>query len=520
MAGGATMKHPILVLKDINKYFSEDFALCDINLDLYSGEVHIIVGENGSGKSTIMKIISGIVKSDSGHIFFHDQEVCIHSVYEAKKMKIHYALQDVALYPNLTVAENVFADRMPYTNKVFKSVDFNKLYYDCEVLFSKLGIDLDIYTPVRKLGFAQKHLIEVIKAYVSDAEIIIFDEPSASFTSIEKEILYRIIEDLKQKGKAIFYITHLLEEIKILGDRVTVLYQGKITGTKKVKEMKDEHIIEMLCMSKDKKCYPKLEVELGKTILSVDNLYFNNILKNISFQLKKGEILGITGLMGSGRSLLAKCLFGVENYSKGRIKVNDKFVTIKNPSDAIRAGIALIPEDRLNNSVFGCLNLQENISISSLKRFANKQVIDYYILGDVTGEYVRKLSIKPGKPEDLLWTYSGGNQQKMAIARWMMSRLKIYIMDEPTRGIDIASKTDIYNCMVDLIRKGASIIFISSDIEEILGICDRILVLNAGQITCNILRKEATKEKILFHAMSLSKANENKEVLSSECIFL
>lgn len=493
---------PALSLQNINKYMGEDFSLSNINLDLNYGEVHALMGENGSGKSLTIKIISGIFKSDSGSIYLDGKEILPDSVYDAKKLGIHSVLQDVALYPNLTVAENVFADKMPFKNKLLRSLDFDKLYYDCNKLFEKLGIDIDPYTLISNLGFAQKHLIEMVKAYISDAKIIIFDEPSAAFTQVEKEILYHVIHELKSKQKAIFYITHFIDEIEVIADRISIIHQGKLLGTRVVKDITVDEIIHLMTNMVDKKRYPKIDVTFGQTIFSVKDLYFQNILSGINFEIKKGEILGLTGLVGSGRSVLAKCLFGILNPSSGTFFMNGKPITIKCPSDAINAGIAFLPEDRINSSVFGCLNLEDNVSISSLKRFEKNMILDDYILSDVSSAYVEKLSIKPGHSEDIINTYSGGNQQKMAVARWMMSRQKVYILDEPTRGVDIASKTDIYNCMVDMVRKGASILFISSDIDEILGVCDKIMVLNDGKLVCNLNRKEATKENILMYAAS------------------
>lgn len=494
------MSTPALLLKDINKYMSEDFALNNINLDLYYGEVHALIGENGSGKSTIINVINGIYQKDTGHIYLDGAEINVSSVYEAKKIGIHSVLQELALYPNLTVAENIYTDKMSLKKGLLCRINFDKLFSDCQKLFTSLNITLNPTDLVGSLGFAQKHLIEMVKAYVSDAKIIIFDEPSSTFSIAEKEILFRIVTELKAKNKAIIYVTHSLDEIKRIADRVTVIYRGKVVGTRNVKEISTDEIIKMMAMSNVQKRYPKLDLALGGTVLSVKNLSFGNILSDVSFNLRKSEILGVTGLVGSGRSLLAKCIFGVTRPTGGQIEVNGRPVTIKEPYDAIKAGIGLIPEDRINSSVFGSMNLQNNVSVSSLKRFVQHLVIDSYILHDVSGSYIEKLSIKPGRAEDMVNTYSGGNQQKMAIARWMMSRLKIYIMDEPTRGVDIASKTDIYNCMVDMVRKGASIVFISSDIDEIMGICDRILVMNSGRLVCDIPKAMATKEQILMYA--------------------
>ncbi len=494
------MSTPALLLKDIDKYISEDFSLSNINLDLFYGEVHALIGENGSGKSMIINVINGIFKMDSGHIYLDNQEINVNSVYEAKKIGIHSVLQEMALYPNLTIAENVYADQLPYKDRLLHWIDFDRLFYNCRELFLSLNIHLNPDALLSTLGFAQKHLIEMIKAYISNAKIIIFDEPSSAFSPPEKEILYRMIAELKSKNKAIIYITHSLEEINKIADRVTVIYRGKVIGTRNVKEISGDEIIKLMAMPQAKKRYPKLDLPLGKTVFSVKNLSFHAVLSDINFELKKSEILGITGLVGSGRSVLAKCIFGVNRPTSGSIEINGKPVTIREPSDAIKEGIALLPEDRVNNSVFRSLNLQDNVSVSSLKRFVQHKVIDPYILRDVSDSYIEKLSIKPGNANDMISTYSGGNQQKMAVARWMMTHLKIYIMDEPTRGVDIASKTDIYNCMVDLVRKGASIIFISSDIDEIMGMCDRILIINSGRLVCDIPKAQATKEDILMYA--------------------
>ncbi len=494
------MSVPALLLKDISKYMSEDFSLREINLDLFYGEIHALIGENGSGKSMIINVINGIFKKDSGHIYLDGQEINASSVYEAKKLGMHSVLQEITLYPNLTVAENVYADKMPYKNSLLHSIDFNQLFYNCKKLFTELNININPETPLSSLGFAQKHLIEMMKAYISDAKIIFFDEASSTFSPAEKAILYHILSQLKSDKKAILYITHSLDEIQKVADRVTVIHQGRLVGTRSVKDITQKEIIRLMSLPEYNKKYPKLSLTPGKTIFSVKNLSFEPILADINFDLKKGEIIGVTGLVGSGRSLLAKCIFGVTRPTTGQIEVDEKPVNIREPFDAIRAGIAMLPEDRINSSIFETLNLQGNVSIASLKRFVQHMVIDSHILKEVSASYVEKLSIKPGIANDRISSYSAGNQQKVAVARWMMSHLRIYIMDEPTRGLDIASKTDIYNCMVDMLRKGASIVFISSDIDEILGMCDRILVMNSGRLVCDIPKAEATKEIILTYA--------------------
>ncbi|MDF2985562.1 MAG: transporter related protein [Eubacterium sp.] len=490
---------PKLEVKNISRYFSDAFSLCNVSIDLYPGEVHAFMGENGSGKSTVIKIISGVLKQDSGVILIDNSAVNIDSVSSAKRHGIHCVWQDINLYPNLTVAENIYMDH-PNTEKSFLARNQYRMFRECNDIFNEFGINIDTRAKAGQLGFAQKQLVEMVKAYVSNAQIVIFDEPSAAFTSNEKDILYRIIRALKVKNTAILYITHLLDEIELIADRFSVIHQGRVIGTQTVSNTSKDEIIRMLAVPAEKNRYPKLNITLGKVIMSVKDLSAADILSSISFELRKSEILGITGLMGSGRSLLAQCLFGITPVKTGTIEINGQKQKFSSPEDAIRNGIALLPEDRASSSIFGCLNLENNVTLSSLKRFEQYKYLHNQIMTDVTDTYIKKLSIRPGNLNDLLENYSGGNQQKAAVARWMMSRSKIYILDEPTRGVDIASKTDIYNCMLDLVSKGASIILISSDIEEILGMCDRVLVLAEGQISGEFRRSEATKEAIMYKA--------------------
>ncbi len=490
---------PKLEIKNINKYFSDSFSLSDVSMDLYPGEVHAFIGENGSGKSTVIKIISGVLKQDSGVVLIDNTAVSIDSVASAREHGIHCVWQDINLYPNLTVAENIYMDH-PNTDNSLLARNQYRMFRDCNEIFGEFGINIDARVKAGQLGFAQKQLVEMVKAYVSNAQIVIFDEPSAAFTSNEKDILYRIIRALKAKNTAIIYITHLLDEIELIADRFSVIHQGRIIGTQTVGNTSKDDIIRMLAVPAEKNRYPKLNITLGKVIMSVKDLSAADILSSISFDLRKSEILGITGLMGSGRSLLAQCLFGITPVKTGSIEINGQKQKFSSPEDAIRNGIALLPEDRASSAIFGCLNLENNVTLSSLKRFEQYKYLHNQIMTDVTDTYIKKLSIRPGNLNDLMENYSGGNQQKAAVARWMMSRSKIYILDEPTRGVDVASKTDIYNCMLDLVSKGASIILISSDIEEILGMCDRVLVLAEGQISGEFRRSEATKEAIMYKA--------------------
>lgn len=385
---------------------------------------------------------------------------------------------------------------MPYKNKLLKSIDYDKLNYMCQRLIEDLDLPVTVFDKVDSLGFAQRQIIEFCRAYISDAKIVILDEPSSALTHSERDLLYRIVSKIKAKGAGIFYITHCIEDVSLLGDRVTIIKNGSIIGTKVVADCPQEEIIKMLSGRYIMSRYPKIVIKKGKNILSVRNLGFSDKLKNINLDLCEGDILGITGLAGSGRTLLANCLFGAVDGVVGDIYLNGVKMKLDSPYKAISNGIALIPENRLTDSLFGYMDISNNVAVSSLKRFANYSFINTSYMEQVVADYVEKLNI-PQHLHNNIMEYTGGNQQKAVFAKWIMSRAKIFILDDPTRGLDIASKIDIYNSINDLIKKKAGIIFISSDIEEILGICDRVAVLANRTCVCNVPTKDISVEKII-----------------------
>jgi len=490
-----SLSTPILELKNVNLNI-DSFSLSNINLDLYENEIHVIMGENRSGKSLLMQVVSGAIPPDSGNLFFNGEEVKYKTYAANAKKDIVFVRQEAELLASLTVAENLFFHKMPYKNKLLKIIDHDKLNHMCQEKIDELNMPISIHDKVSSLGLAQRQIIEFSKAYVSDARIAILDEPFASLTQNERELLYEVVKKIKARGAGVFYITHKLEDVFILGDRITVIREGRVVGTKAVANCTKEEIIKMLSGQYLQKRYPKIEKKAGKTVLSVRNLGFEDKLENISFDLAKGEILGVTGLAGSGRTLLANCLFGAVENVIGKIFLNGKEVTIKSPYDAISKGIALIPENRITDSIFSCWDVNDNVSVSALKRFTNAFMINIPILRQAVLDYTTKLNISQS-PSDNILEYSGGNQQKAVFAKWIMNRAKIFILDEPTRGLDIASKIDIYNFINDLVKKDAGIIFISSDIEEILGICDRVAVLSNRTLACNVPTKEITVEQII-----------------------
>lgn len=487
------MNSPLLELKNINLAVS-NFKIYDINLSLYPGEVHMIMGENGSGKSLLMELISGMLQPDSGEIYFEGQLVKPKSLSFYSSNELIFIQQRSTLLENISVAENLFFHKLPYKNKLLQTIDFEKLNKQFQNLVDELKLPIKTTDTVKKLGLAQKQMIEFCKAYVSDAKVVILDEPSAALTPTERELLYQIVNHIKARGAGVFYITHRIDDTMTIGDRISIIRNGTLVGTKVIKESTEEDIIHLLIGTRLKERYPKMMLKKGKMLLSVSDLCFEDKLSHINFQLREGEILGITGLAGSGRTLLAKCLFGVTKYD-GQVYINGKPVTIKNPQVAIRNGIAFMPENRLEDSIFKDLDTNENLAFPSLHRFSRNFIINFDYMKQTVLDYISKINI-PNLHGRSILSYSDGSLQKAIFAKWLMNRAKIFILDEPTRGIDLSSKIDIYNFIIDMTKKKAAIIYISSDIEEIMGICDRVAVLSDRTLVCDLPTDHTSVEEI------------------------
>lgn len=487
------MNNPLLELKNINLEVA-NFKIHDVNISLYPGEVHMIMGENGSGKSKLMELISGLIQPDTGEIYFEGQLVKPKTPSLHSSNELIFIQQYSTLLEDLSVAENLYFRHLPYKNKLVHSIDFEKLNKQFLDLINELNLPIKPEDTVRTLGLAQRQMIEFCKAYISDAKVVILDEPSAALTQSERELLYQIVNNIKARGAGIFYITHRIDDVMKIGDRISIIKNGTLAGTKVIKDTTEEEIIHLLTGTHLKERYPKMMIKKGKTLLSVNNLGFDDKLTNINLQLREGEILGITGLAGSGRTLLANCLFGVTNYS-GQIYINNKLVQVSSPRVAIDHGIALMPENHFEESIFKEMNTIENVAFPSLHRFSRNEVINHDYMKQTVLDYITKINI-PTLPNNNILSYSGGCLKKAIFAKWLMSRAKIFILDEPTRGIDIASKIDIYNFISDMTKKKAGIIYISSDIDEIMGICDRVAVLSDNTIICDIPTNLTTAEEI------------------------
>lgn len=489
---------PLLELQGINKVFCDDFLLEDINLSLHPGKVHVVVGANGSGKSALLRIISGLFAPDSGQMLLDGRPVSFENIAQAKGAGILYRPQEPQLFDNLSVAENLFFDCLP--RRRFGGFDTVQLRAQTQALLAGLGIRLDPGTPAGRLGYAQRQLLEAAKTRVGSWKIVAFDEPTAALAEPERELLFSIVRSLRDQGVGVIYVSHRLDEILKIGDTVSVVRQGRIADTRIVADMDKEDLVRMMTGRLLTERYPRFSVPQGKKVLEVKGLASSHILSGVDFCLHHGEILGITGLMGSGRSRLAQCLFGAVAPSAGTILLDGKPVYIRSPKDALDLGIALVPEDRVENSILHRQDLVLNLTVASLSRFRGTTGLDSGHMFSLVQDYSDRIGLGNGRPGDFPDLYSGGNQQKVSIARWLAKRSRIYILDEPTRGIDASSKVDVYNAIADIAVKGGSVLLISSDIEEILGMCDRVLVLTGGRIVCDLPRLAASQELILEYA--------------------
>ncbi len=497
-----TNTESILEMYDIRKEFPGVLALDDVQLSLKKGEVHVLLGENGAGKSTLMKILSGAYVKDSGEIYIDGNFTEIQSPAHAQELGIGIIYQEFNLNPYLSVAENIFLGREPvYFPGV---IHWEKLYNEAQAILDSLNVKINARHKVESLGVAMQQMVEVAKALSLKARILIMDEPTASLSNNEIESLFKTILHLKKQGVAIVYISHRLGEIFEIGDRVTVLRDGKYIATKPVNEITREDMIRMMVNRDLDDQIPKVKADIGETILKVENLNVNERLKEISFELYRGEILGIAGLMGSGRTRLAKTLFGAETISSGKIWIEGREVSLKSPRDAINAGIGLVTEDRKSEGLVLDLSVKQNISLPNIKKFIKAGVLNFNKENAVADEYITRLKIKtPSRNQSVVYL-SGGNQQKVVLSKWLCSDTKIFIFDEPTRGIDVGAKTEIYQLMNRLTANGAAIIMISSEMPEILGMSDRILVMRDGQISGELSDLEATQEKIMNYALGES----------------
>lgn len=496
------MKAPILKMTNIVKEFPGVKALDGVNLELYEGTVMALMGENGAGKSTLMKILSGVYKKDGGKIFYKGIEEDIKGPKDATEKGIAIIHQELNLLPDLSIGENIFLGREP--KKGFR-IDFTKLHEESDKLLNKLNVNTSSKELVKSLSIGQQQMIEIAKALSLDAKIIIMDEPTDALTDKETESLFKVINELKEEGKSIVYISHRLKEIFEICDSITVLRDGKYVGEEKIENLDEDKMIEMMVGRKLTDQFPRLDVKMGETILKVENLN-NEYVKDINFEVKAGEILGISGLMGAGRTELAKTIYGHIRKTSGNIIVKGKMVEAKSCKDGLKHRIAYVSEDRKGDGLILDLSVKENMTISSLDRISSLFKINKKQEDERVKSYIDRIRIKTPSQDQLIRNLSGGNQQKIAIAKALMTHPDVLILDEPTRGVDVGAKKEIYDLINEFKSQGKAVIMISSEMPEILGLSDRILVLSHGMITGEFDIKDATQEAILKCAVETKEA--------------
>jgi hypothetical protein len=492
-----------LQMKGVSKSFPGVKALDNINLNVRAGTVHALMGENGAGKSTLMKCLFGIYTMDTGEVYVDGQKVNIHNPDDALHKGLAMVHQELQPVPERTIAENMYLGRYPMVKiaGIPVMVDHNKMNEDSKKWLNEVKMDFDPKAPLGSLSISQMQSVEIAKAVSMGAKIIILDEPTSSLTENEVEGLFRIIRDLRSKGVSLIYISHKMAEIREIADDITIMRDGTYVGSWEVRNISDSEIIKQMVGRELSSIYPeKSGRTIGEVVLEVENLtsIHKNSFKDISFKLRKGEIIGFGGLVGAQRSEIMEAVFGLRTIKSGKVKLKGKEVKIKRPRDGIMDGLGMITEDRRGTGIFGCLSISDNVGISSLNQYLDCGfILNHGKISKVVNESIAKLRIKTPSNKTLIGSLSGGNQQKVIIARWLASNPDILIMDEPTRGIDIGAKYEIYQIMVDLIRQGKSIIMISSEMPELLGMSDRIMVMCNGKLTGELSGSEATQENIM-----------------------
>jgi rhamnose transport system ATP-binding protein len=490
-------KQPVISVEHISKSFGGVHALQDVHFEVYAGEVHALLGENGAGKSTLIKILTGVHRPDSGEIFFEGQPVRFDNTREAQARGVAAIYQEPSLFPDLDVAENIMVGRQPVRRW---GIDWKKMYAEASALLRRLSLPIDPRTKARDLSVAQQQIVEIARALSIDARVLVMDEPTSSLTLREVEDLFAIVRQLRDSGTAVVFISHRLEELSALADRVTVLRDGAHVGTRNMANVTTEELIRMMVGRTLGELFPKEQVTAGDVILEVEGLGVEGAFSDVSFQLRRGEIVGMSGLIGAGRTNVARAIFGTEPATSGTIKLDGKPVTIKSPDEAMALGVAYVPEDRKEHGLVLGMSIADNITLPVLSRFARLGWLNERKKTQAAQAASQRLAVKMADVGQNAGQLSGGNQQKVVLAKWLGTEPRVLILDEPTRGIDVGTKAAVHSLMSNLASRGIAILMISSELPEILGMSDRILVMREGRLTGQFARADATQEKLMSAA--------------------
>ncbi len=489
---------PIVELTGITKQFGAVQALRGVDFRLFPGEVHALVGENGAGKSTLVKILAGIYRPDAGVMKVGGEPIVFRSPTQAQALGIAVVQQEPMLFPDLDVAENVFMGRHPRDR--FGRVDWKRMYREVDQLLASLGVPLSSHTPVQGLSVAEQQLVEIAKALSISARVLVLDEPTAALSSHEVEELFAIVKQLRERGVAILFVSHRLEEVFAIADRLTIFRDGTHIITAPVSEMTTEELIKHMVGREVSNLYPKGDAEIGEVVLEVRHLTRPGVFDDVSFQLRRGQILGFAGLVGAGRTEVARVLFGIDRAESGEIWLKGKRVRIHSPQQAVDYGIAYVPEDRHLQGLVMEFSIASNVTLAILDRVSRLGLIDPRRERKIAGDYSSQLRVRSASVEQLVSALSGGNQQKVVLSKWLATNPSVLILDEPTRGIDVGAKAEVHRIISDLAASGLAIILISSELPEVLAMADEVMVLHEGHVTGTFPRSEATSERVMFAA--------------------
>ena len=492
----------VLEVRNISKSFPGVKALEDICFSVKKGSVHVLCGENGAGKSTLMKIINGIYQPDSGEIFIHGEHVRIQSPIRARSLGISMIFQELNYTPEMTVEESLFIGRLPTTR--FGRVDWKAIRRRTLELLGQENLPYDPTTKLKELSVSDLQMLEILKAISLDADVLIMDEPTSSIAQKEVETLFEKIAALKARGKGIVYISHKMDEIFRIADEISILRDGLIVETRPKNAFDIESVISLMVGRKLGGDYPKEQIEQGSVVLEVENFSGCKGFRNVSFHLKAGEIIGFAGLVGAGRTELVRALFGIDEHEDGSVKLHGKPITINNVQDSIRNGIVMVSEDRRRYGLVLIRDVKENVTLATLAKFFCGGRLRVGDEREAVLRVCKRIRVKAPSIDTQVSTLSGGNQQKIVLAKWMIRNPEILILDEPTRGIDVGAKFEIYKLMTEIVREGKSIIMVSSELPELLGMCDRIYVMAKGRVAGELQRSGFSQETIMKYAMGMA----------------
>ena len=489
---------PVLSLADVSKAFGSVRALRDMSLELHSGEIHALVGENGAGKSTLVKTLAGVHRPDDGHVLVDGAPVEFAAPVDAQRAGVAVIYQEPTLFPDLSVTENIFVGRQPRTR--WGTVDKTRMRRLTGEAFTRLGVEVDPERPARGLSIADQQLVEIAKAITRDARVLIMDEPTAALSGVEAERLFRVARSLRDAGAALLFISHRFEEVFALSDRVTVVRDGAFVSCDPTDDLEVDTVVRRMVGRDVDDLYPKQETTIGETVLEVEGLTRQGVFADVSFTVRAGEIVALAGLVGAGRSEVVRAVYGVDRYDLGTVRVHGRVLPAGRPKAAMAARMALVPEDRRRQGLVMESSIARNATATRRRPLSRVGLLTSRAENEAAHHWGERLHLKFGDLADMVSTLSGGNQQKVVLAKWLSTEPRILFVDEPTRGIDVGTKAEVHRLLTTLAGEGVAVVMVSSELPEVLGMADRVLVMHEGRLTTELDRSEATEESVMYAA--------------------